>query len=250
MEEMPQYERCEECWGNLHSAQGYDGRDGVPAFAQTLFFGPFLLHESQEAMPCKKRPMRGHREGLDTEQYVHLFKTLAAEAPWAAMMSLLQLISAERADCVRQARRRWLQNLDPRNAAPPILHIEKVNGKTKERTIPTPTALAAFLHGCLDKVAHISGKSLQWPFEGQPLSPDSFLFPGLRLGQARRRGGLSRVWEKNLSLCVPTFGVWLMWAHCYTGSAQTTDAMVLTILLMGFRSTAWAHTASNAPPWC
>ena len=80
---------------------------------------------------------RGPREGLDIEQYSCLFATLVGMgAAMMAVVTLLQIVCGERADCICRGRVRWLRHLDPKDSSPATCQIEKVNGKTVARHAP------------------------------------------------------------------------------------------------------------------
>ena len=125
---------------------------------------------------------RGQREALDLQQYSALFYTLVRlGAPWAAALTLLQLVCGERADCTRQARVGWLKHLDPSDDYPATIRIPKTNGKTKAREIPIAPPVAALLHRWMaEGLRQPGGVQQQWPFlnDPQPQSPRRFLFPG------------------------------------------------------------------------
>ncbi len=90
---------------------------------------------------------RGQREALDIEQYALLFHAFVKMGcPWAAVLSLVQLVCAERADCTRNARVEWFQHFDPKDAQPPTIRIPRVNGKTKAREIPVAPKIAELVH--------------------------------------------------------------------------------------------------------
>ena len=75
-------------------------------------------------MPAE--PPRGGRECLDQDQVVHLFNTLVRrDDPWAAVLMLMQMQCAERADCCRQSRRGWFHDLDPHAGQPANVQIPK-----------------------------------------------------------------------------------------------------------------------------
>ena len=137
---------------------------------------------------CMARPessKRGPREGLDIEQYCCLFAVLVGMgAEMFAIVSLLQVLCGERADCMCKARVRWLQHLDPNDGAPATVRIEKVNGKTQPRDVPMERAIAALLQEWLTNGLRGPGGS-RWPLPGQSIvDPDAYLFPGLVLGGA------------------------------------------------------------------
>ena len=151
-------------------------------------------------MACEQTE-RGQREGLDVAQTVHLIKTLLGmEMPWVVGLVLLQLISAERADCIRQARVRWLRDLDPDTACPPMLQIEKVNGRTKTRLVPILAPIAGMLHQWLSQGRPLCGAGgSAWPFPGQDTThPDAYLFPELLVGQGQGKRN-RREWHHFVS---------------------------------------------------
>ena len=131
---------------------------------------------------------RGQREALDLQQYSALFYTLVRlGAPWAAALTLLQLVCGERADCARQARAGWLQHIDPGDDHPATVRIPKANGKTKAREIPIAPPVAALLHRWTAQgLRQPGGVQQQWPFlnDPRPQSPLRFLFPGKWPGAA------------------------------------------------------------------
>jgi len=144
-------------------------------------------------MPAE--PPRGGRECLDQDQVVHLFNTLVRrDDPWAAVLMLMQMQCAERADCCRQSRRGWFHDLDPHAGQPANVQIPKVNGKTVPRTIPVHKTFADLLHQWLSGNP-LKGPMSQWPWEGQDTQASTaMLFPG------RVRGGVdNRHWGVSVS---------------------------------------------------
>ena len=126
---------------------------------------------------------RGPREGLDIEQYGCLFATLVGMgAEMIAMITLLQTLCGERADCICKSRVRWLQHLDSSKGAPATFRIEKVNGKTEPRDVPLAPSIAALLREWLSSGLHGPAGN-RWPLPGQNLEdPAAYLFPVLALG--------------------------------------------------------------------
>jgi len=142
---------------------------------------------------------RGPREGLDIEQYSCLFAALVGVgAGMMAVVTLLQILCGERADCICKSRVRWLQHLDPKDSSPATFQIEKVNGKTVARHVPLAPAIAALLHGWLsDGLKGPAGSA--WPVPGQNLDdPAAYLFPGLALGGTGPKRN-RRVVDKSLT---------------------------------------------------
>ena len=143
---------------------------------------------------------RGPREGLDIEQYSCLFATLVGiGAAMMAVVTLLQIVCGERADCICRGRVRWLRHLDPKDSSPATCQIEKVNGKTVARHVPIAPAIAALLHEWLSN--GLKGPAgNEWPLPGTNLDdPAAYLFPGLALGgtgPTRNR----RVFDKSLTV--------------------------------------------------
>ena len=145
--------------------------------------------------PVPENPKRGGRECLDANQVAHLFKTFVRrDEPWVAILMLIQMFCADRADCCRRACRGWFQSLDPQDGQPPTMHIPRVNGKTRARNVPVDEQFAKLLHGWLT-VCPLKGPNSQWPFEGQETNAETaVLFPG------RVRGGTNRRdWDTPIS---------------------------------------------------
>lgn len=142
---------------------------------------------------------RGSREGLDQDQVIWLFQQLLAMAvPWVAVLLLMQIVAGDRASCMCSIRRRWLRDLSPRAACPAALAIEKVNGKTRPRTIPMAASIATLLHRWMQEGKSLQGADgSQWPFEGQDVSDgDTYLFPGRKLGSRRMT---ARAWDRPVT---------------------------------------------------
>ena len=115
--------------------------------AWSVFGGP---SHKRLCMAGPDSSKRGAREGLDIEQYSCLFAALVGiGAGMLAVVTLLQILCGERADCICKSRVRWLQHLDPKGSSPATFQIEKVNGKTVARPVPLAPAIAALLHGWL-----------------------------------------------------------------------------------------------------
>ena len=76
-----------------------------------------------------------------------------------------------------------------------MVHIPKVNGKTKARSIPLSTDFAEVLHRWL-RVSPLSGpQGCQWPWIGQTVDDVRLpLFPGRRGGP-----GIRRMWQTPIS---------------------------------------------------
>ena len=143
---------------------------------------------------------RGPREGLDIEQYSCLFAALVGiGAGMIAVVTLLQLLCGERADCVCKSRVRWLRHLDPKDSSPATFQIEKVNWKTVARHVPLAPTLAALMHGWL--TSGLKGPAgNEWPLPGTNLDdPAAYLFPGLALGGAGPRRN-RRASDKSLTV--------------------------------------------------
>ena len=87
--------------------------------------------EAHRDLCITKRPKgkRGGREPLTADQFAKLFLTLQSFAPWAAVLSLLQLCIGDKADCSRQCRWCWFKSLDPESKEPATIKIPKVNRK-------------------------------------------------------------------------------------------------------------------------
>lgn len=125
---------------------------------------------------------RGPREPLDSDQILGLWNVLRASgAPWAAVMMLLQLQCGERGGCMVSARFGWLQNLNPDAADGPGISIPKVNGKTKPRWVPIIPEFAHLLHKWISgeplEGGPCFGSTSYWPFAGQSMDPNAFMFP-------------------------------------------------------------------------
>ena len=143
---------------------------------------------------------RGPREGLDIEQYNCLFAALVGTgAGMIAVVTLLQILCGERADCICKSRVRWLRHLDPKDSSPATFQIEKVNGKTVGRHVPLAPAIAALLHGWLSN--GLKGPAgNEWPLPGTNLDdPAAYLFPGLALGGTGPKRN-RRVFDKPLTV--------------------------------------------------
>ena len=140
---------------------------------------------------------RGQREAMEIAQYVAFTKAcLAAGAPWVVALTLLQLVSGERAGCVCHARRGWLRNCDPADNEPATMSIPKVNGKTTPRDIPIAPAVASLLHTWQTQGLQGAHGS-RWPFAGQNVDdPNAYLFPSLHTGGACP----SRDWSKPVTV--------------------------------------------------
>ena len=146
------------------------------------------LNKCRRASEKDPELARGAREPLSAEQACHLFRVLVYEChkAWAAVAMLIQLCAGERASATLAAKMGWLLNLHPgsRHDEPPQLAVLRVNRKTKARKIPIPDSLAAALHQWLYKKPlraddRDSGfDEHQWPFPGQPLHAEAYLFPG------------------------------------------------------------------------
>ena len=92
------------------------------------------LHHLQKCKAnARSSTLRGGREALTQSQCIKLFQTLVTFSPWAAMLSLLQLFIADRADCTRQCCWGWLSGLEPGGKSQSMITIPKANKKTVAR---------------------------------------------------------------------------------------------------------------------
>ena len=117
---------------------------------------------------------------------------LKSGAPWAVPLMLLEIMTGERCGCMTRARVRWLDMVSCR------LTIEKVTGKTQERSIAlTPRLRDLIEHWLLERplVGAGGGDGIltQWPFPNQSMDEDACLFPGQEQGKGRY-GGACRRW--------------------------------------------------------
>ena len=151
--------------------------------------------EAHRDLCIAKRPKgkRGGREPLTADQFVKLFQTLQSFAPWAAMLSMLQLCIGDRADCSRQCRWSWIKSLNPASKKAATISIPKVNGKTVAREIPLHEPFAKFLWQVSQTNCLEASNGEQWPHHGQQLSPNKPLFPGFDCT------GQTRDWSKPIS---------------------------------------------------
>ena len=107
---------------------------------------------------------RGPREGMTPPQVALLVDILLKSgAPWAVPLVLLQIMTGERCGCMTRARVRWLDLVSCR------LTIEKVTGKTQERSIAlTPWLRDLIEYWLLERplVGADGGDGIptQWPF--------------------------------------------------------------------------------------
>ena len=136
------------------------------------------------------RKSRGGRAGLDVAQIACLFHVLLDDGcPWAAVLMLLQLFLADRADAARQCQWKWFQGLDPASLNTPSVSVPKVNKKTHPRQVVLfpPFAELLWLWSKTDPLKAKCGQ--QWPCVGQAVSPENLLFPGWNsTGQKRDWG--------------------------------------------------------------
>ena len=151
--------------------------------------------EAHRDLCITKRPKgkRGGREPLTADQFAKLFLTLQSFAPWAAVLSLLQLCIGDRADCSRQCRWCWFKSLDPESKEPATIKIPKVNRKTVHREIPLHEPFAKFLWQISQIKCLEASNGGQWPHHGQQIGPNKPLFPGFDCT------GQKRVWSKPIS---------------------------------------------------
>ena len=142
---------------------------------------------------------RGQRAVFEAEQLVQFFLTCVdVGSPWLGVLVLLQTFCAERADCMRRACVGWLSGLDPTIGDPAMVHIPKVNGKTKTRSIPMPSSFAHLVHGWLQGPPLSGPPGTQWPFVGQAMDDGRFpLFPGHKGGPGSRRAWRTPVSERG-----------------------------------------------------
>ena len=62
---------------------------------------------------------------MELEQYVCLATAcVSVGCPWVAVLTLLQFVCGERADCMRQARVGWLRHMDPHDEILATVRIE------------------------------------------------------------------------------------------------------------------------------
>ena len=136
---------------------------------------------------------RGGREPLDGAQIQYMFTLFCNDSvPWTAVLFLLQTLTGERADAMRQARMSWLQGLEPDGTAAPSIAIPKVNKKTTPRVVPILAPVARALCMWIHEQPLQGSGGTQWPFEDQPLGDaDAFLFPGCN--------GNKRAWERPVT---------------------------------------------------
>ena len=143
-------------------------------------------------MPARDCDKRGPREGMTPPQVALLVDILLkSSAPWAVPLMLLQKMTGERCGRMTRARVRWLDLISCR------LTIEKVTGKTQERSIAlTPWVRDLVEHWLLERpllgADRGDGVPTRWPFPDQPLDADACLFPGQEQGQGRYMGNLRR----------------------------------------------------------
>lgn len=151
--------------------------------------------ESHRDLCIKQQPTRkrGGREPLTVDQFAKLFQTLESFAPWAAMLSLLQLCIGDRADCSRQCHWSWIKSLNPASKEQASIEIPAVNAKTVARTIPLHEPFAQFLWQTSQVKRLEAPNGEQWPHDGQPMAPNKPLFPGFNAT------GQKRDWCKPIS---------------------------------------------------
>ena len=148
----------------------------------------FCCKEHQRRCQPIDSEKRGPREGMTPPQVALLVDTLLkSSAPWAVPLLLMQITTGERCGCMTRARVRWLDLVSCR------LTIEKVTGKTQERSIAlTPWLRVLIEHWLLERplvgADRGDGAPTQWPFPDQPMDEDACLFPGQEQGQGRYRG--------------------------------------------------------------
>ena len=131
------------------------------------------------------RRSKGSARYWTSHNYVTSLKLAYVQAtPWLAVLTLLQTMLAERADCARQIQLSWLKDLDYSLGKPAQIRIKKVNLKTVCRTTPLAKD---FAHALFDWMHHEplrgAGKT-QWAVPGtRPISPRDVPLP--RHGDSR-----------------------------------------------------------------
>ena len=150
---------------------------------------------------CKaeaKSTQQGQREVLDESQLPHFFQAcLRAGYPWLAVLTLLQTMLGERADCARQIQVSWFADLDYSLGKPAQIRIQKVNRKTVRRTTPLAKDFAHALFNWMHHEPLRGAGNTTWPYQGQDLSLDEmYLFPGM-LTRGRNHG--QRNWRRPVS---------------------------------------------------
>ena len=153
---------------------------------------------------CAKSKMqkRGGREALNAEQASLFFHTIIhrANAPWAGVLLLVQLLLGDRADCARQASIDWFSNIHPDADGLPEVKIPGgINGKTQPRLVPLPPCFSQLLWKWI-AIHPLQTDTHQWPLVGQQLhatycrKEKQLLFCG-RTGKGKNEV----IWDKPIS---------------------------------------------------
>ncbi|CAE7446236.1 unnamed protein product [Symbiodinium sp. CCMP2592] len=160
----------------------------------------FCCPEHRQKCLLKDKQRRGGREALDAQQIVHLFRILAWQRPWAAVLFLLSIMCGERAEATSVACASWLRITESDQR--PSLQVPRVNKKTTAHEVPLHLDFAALLRRWILEEPLQGADNQQWPFRGQTINLSTkrrrvssdvsafewqYLFPGKKVGGNSRR---------------------------------------------------------------